>query len=67
MEQEFQAEFPLNPNNTVHNDADWHGAARAEIQGLNQMVLSRDAEIHSLKSELEQLKQLVDKLANAQH
>jgi len=63
--QDFHAAFGLNGDDDKHiTTVDADGVALAAIQGLNQKVKEKDSEIRSLKSELEQLKQIVDKLAN---
>ncbi len=65
MAQDFHAEFPLNADDKALNDADLHGVALAAIQGLNEKVEVRNAEIAELKRELENLKQVVNKLVQA--
>ncbi len=61
MAQDFHAQFPLNPNDTVLNDADLHGVALAAIQGLNakleQRLEQKETEIAELKVRLEKLEQ----------
>jgi hypothetical protein len=46
-------------------DAD--GVALATIRGLNQKLEQKAAAVPELKRELEKLRQLVDKLINANH
>ena len=74
MAQDFHAAFPLNDNDTSLNDADLHGVALAAIQGLNQKLEERtktleadlkrrDRENAELKSELAELKKLVQQIS----
>jgi hypothetical protein len=64
--QDFHAAFGLNGGDDKHiATVDADGVALAAIQGLNQKVDQKDAEITELKRELEKLKLLVDKLVNA--
>jgi hypothetical protein len=66
MAQDFHAAFGLNGSDDQHiSVVDESGVALAAIQGLNQKVEQKNAEIAELKRELEKLKQVVDKLANA--
>jgi hypothetical protein len=62
MAQDFHALFPLNDSDTTLNDADLHGVALAAIQGLNQKLNEKDAEIQELKQSVAELKQLVQTL-----
>jgi hypothetical protein len=73
MAQDFHAAFPLNDNETSLNDADLHGVALAAIQGLNQKLEERtkileadlkrrDRENAELKSELSELKKVVQQI-----
>jgi hypothetical protein len=75
MAQDFHAQFPLNENDKVLNDADLHGVALAAIQGLNQKVedqnhlweaklQQKEAEIAELKARMEKLEQLLEKKLN---
>ena len=65
MAQDFFAAFGLGGGDTTITTVDADGVALAAIQGLNQKVERKNAEIAELKHELEKLKQVVDKLANA--
>ncbi|MFO1488774.1 MAG: hypothetical protein U1F65_09875 [Verrucomicrobiota bacterium] len=56
MAQDFHAQFPLNPNDKVLNDADLHGVALAAIQGLNAKVESGKQKIETLETENAELK-----------
>lgn len=47
--QDFHALFPLNNDDKSINDLDLHGVALAAIQGLNQKLQEKDAEIDALK------------------
>jgi len=64
MAQDFYAAFGVGPDDKHIATVDADGVALAAIQGLNQKVEEKNAEIRDLKRELEQLKQIVDKLAN---
>lgn len=64
MAQDFHAAFGLGADDKHIATVDADGVALAAIQGLNQKVEEKNAEIRDLKRELEQLKQIVDKLAN---
>jgi|GEM_PF-716276 len=57
--QDWHAFFPLNDNQTTLNEADLHGVTLAAIQGLNQKVEAKDAEIQQLKARLEKLERLL--------
>ncbi len=57
MAQDFHAQFPLNGDDKSLNDADLHGVALAAIQGLNQKLEEKDAEIQQLEQRLDQLEQ----------
>ena len=66
MAQDFHALFPLNNDDKSLNDADLHGVELAAIQGLNQKLDKKDAEIEQLKQSIAQLQALVAQLAKAQ-
>jgi len=59
MAQDFHAQFPLNGDAKVLNDADLHGVALAAIQGLNQKLNEKDAEILEMKQRLAALEKIV--------
>ncbi|NOS72151.1 MAG: hypothetical protein HOP33_19775 [Verrucomicrobia bacterium] len=66
MAQDFHAAFGLNGSDDKHiSVVDESGVALAAIQGLNEKVEQKNAEITELKRELEKLKKVVDKLVNA--
>ena len=61
MAQDFHEAFGLNGNDDKHiSTVDEGGVALAAIQGLNQKVEQKDAEIQDLKARLEKLEQLVN-------
>jgi trimeric autotransporter adhesin len=60
MAQDWHALFPLNTNDKQLNELDVQGVALAAIQGLNQKLDEKDAEIADLKTRLEKLEQLVE-------
>jgi hypothetical protein len=60
MAQDFHAAFGLNGADDTHiATVDESGVALAAIQGLNQKLNEKDAEIQDLKARLEKLEQLV--------
>ncbi len=63
MAQDFHGLFPLNDNDKTLNDADLHGVELAAIQGLNQKLKERDAEIQQLQQSVAELKSMVTQLA----
>jgi len=67
MAQDFYLAFGVGPDDKHIATVDADGVALAAIQGLNQKVEQKNAEIAELKHELEMLKQVVDKLANAKN
>jgi len=67
MAQDFHAAFGVGEDDRHSSTIDDDGVALAAIQGLNQKVEQKNAAIAELKHELEKLKQVVDKLANANH
>lgn len=64
MAQDFQAAFGLAGTDDKHiSVVDEGGVALAAIQGLNQKVEEKDAEIQALKQNVAELKALIQKLA----
>ena len=62
--QDFHAAFGLNGADDKHiSVVDEGGVALAAIQGLNQKLQQKDAEIQQLQKSVEELKQLVSQLA----
>ena len=59
MAQDFHAAFGLGDSDKAIGTVDAGGVALAAIQGLNQKVEEKDAEIQSLKARLEALEKLV--------
>ncbi len=52
MAQDFHAAFGLGDNDKVISTTDMNGVAIAAIQGLNQKIQSKDAELDSMKTKL---------------
>ena len=67
MAQDFHALFPLNNDDKSLNDADLHGVELAAIQGLNQKLNEKDAEIQELKQRLDKLETLMSHSTNKQN
>jgi len=66
MAQDFHATFGLNGNDNKHiSVVDEGGVALAAIQGLNQELRDKDAEIHELQQSLAELNARVAALAQA--
>jgi hypothetical protein len=64
MAQDFHAAFQLNGSDDRHiSVVDESGVALAAIQGLNQKLNQKDAEIQELKHSVEELKMMVQSLA----
>jgi hypothetical protein len=59
MAQDFYAAFNVGPDDKHITTVDESGVALAAIQGLNQKLNQKDAEIQELKARLEKLEQLV--------
>jgi len=60
MAQDFYAAFNVGPDDKHITTIDEGGVALAAIQGLNQKLNEKDAEIQDLKARLEKLEQLLD-------
>jgi hypothetical protein len=63
MAQDFYAAFGVGEDNKHITTVDEGGVALAAIQGLNQKLDDKDAEIRELKQSVDELKQLVQSLA----
>ena len=64
MAQDFQSEFGLDGADDKHiSIIDEGGVALAAIQGLNQKLEQKDAEIQTLKQSVDDLKKMVQSLA----
>jgi len=63
MAQDFAAAFGVGENDTSISGVDADGVALAAIQGLNEVVREKDAEIQSLKDRLADLEAVVQQLA----
>jgi hypothetical protein len=64
MAQDFHVAFGLDGADDKHiSVVDEGGVALAAIQGLNQKLDEKDAEIQALKQSVSELKQLVESLA----
>ena len=61
--QDFHAAFGLGDSDKAIGSVDEGGVALAAIQGLNQKMNAKDAEIQELKQSVAELKQLVQTLA----
>jgi hypothetical protein len=66
MAQDFQAAFGLGSDGKMIYYVDENGVALAAIQGLNQKLNEKDAEIKELQAEVNQLKILVRPVAQPQ-
>jgi hypothetical protein len=62
MAQDFHAAFGLGEDNRHINSVDVDGVALAAIQGLNQAVEEKDAQIRALEKRLMELEKVVQKL-----
>jgi hypothetical protein len=64
MAQDFQAAFGLDGADDKHiSVVDEGGVALAAIQGLNEKLNEKDAEIQTLKQSVDDLKKMVQSLA----
>jgi len=67
MAQDFYAAFNVGMDDKHISMVDADGVALAAIQGLNQKVEARDAEIAALKERLEKLEQLIKSQNHGSH
>ena len=68
MAQDFQAAFGLDGADDKHISViDEGGVALAAIQGLNQKLDEKGAEIQDLKQSVAELKRMVESLSHPQH
>jgi hypothetical protein len=63
MAQDFKAAFGVGETDTGITTVDADGVALAAIQGLNQKLNEKDAEIQDLKQSVAKLKAMVEELA----
>ena len=63
MAQDFQAAFQLSADDKHISVVDEGGVALAAIQGLNQKLNEKDAEIQKLEKRLDELQAVVKQLA----
>ena len=63
MAQDFYSAFGVGADDRHISDVDEGGVALAAIQGLNQKLNEKDAEIQTLKQSVAELKAMVEKLA----
>jgi len=63
--QDFRAAFGLGPDDKSISSVDANGVQFAAIKALNDQVKSKDAEIADLKTRIEALEALVNKLAES--
>jgi len=61
MAQDFHAAFGLGERETHISSSDADGVALAAIQGLYEIVMEKDCEIEELRSEIEKLKEAMDR------
>ena len=66
MAQDFHAAFAVGEDDKHINNLDEEGVALAAIQGLNQKVEEKEAEIQQLKESVVKLQALVSQLAKSQ-
>ena len=66
MAQDFYAAFGVGEDNRHITEVDEGGVALAAIQGLNQKLNEKDAEIQQLQQSIAQLKAMVNELAAQQ-
>jgi hypothetical protein len=62
MAQDFHAAFPFNANDKMLNSADEAGVSLAAIQGLNEKLDEKDAEIQSLRKQNDSLAERLNEL-----
>ncbi len=62
MAQDFHAAFPFNANDKMLNSADEAGVSLAAIQGLNEKLDEKDAEIQNLKKQNDSLAERLNEL-----
>jgi hypothetical protein len=62
MAQDFHAAFPFNASDKMLNSADEAGVSLAAIQGLNEKLDEKDAEIQHLKQQNDSLAERLNKL-----
>ena len=60
MAQDFQAAFAVGESDIGITTVDADGVALAAIQGLNEVVKEKDAEIQALKARLDRLEQIIN-------
>ena len=66
MAQDFRAAFGLGGSSTSIATVDADGVALAAIQGLNQLVREKDAELQELKRSVLELKAQLNRLSTTQ-
>jgi len=64
--QDFYAAFAVGEDDNHITTVDADGVALAAIQGLNEIVKEKDAEIQALRKDLADLKELVFRMAQQQ-
>lgn len=62
MAQDFKAQFQLGTSDKTINLSDSSGVALAAIQGLNQVITEKDAEIEELKAKSDRMQEQLDHL-----
>jgi hypothetical protein len=67
MAQDFRAAFGLGPDDKHITTVDADGVALAAIQGLNQKLNEKDAEIQQLKQRLDKLETLISNSTDKQN
>lgn len=67
MAEDFHFTFGLGNDSSGISSLDTGGVALAAIQGLNELVHEKDAEIEALRAELEDLRKMVQALASRDH
>ena len=66
MAQDFYAAFNVGPDDKHIATVDADGVTLAAIQGLNQKLEEKDAELQALKQTVAELKAAFDQLGRAQ-